>query len=60
MENKDGGTALTVACRNGHSDIVGKLIDSGADINSGQDKAIINAAYGGHMTVVEMLLIHGE
>ncbi|XP_054758776.2 ankyrin repeat domain-containing protein 39-like [Lytechinus pictus] len=58
--DKSGYTALHYACRNGHKDIVSKLLQHGADPNlqtrSGRASPLHRAAYGGHVDIVSQLL----
>lgn len=54
-------TALTLACAGGHEDLVGLLIQHGADIEHRDKKGftpLILAATAGHEKVVELLLKH--
>lgn len=57
--DKDGTTALMIACREGYHEIVNALLNTGAYINvqdrSG-DTILIHAVKGGHRSVVESLL----
>jgi ankyrin repeat protein/outer membrane protein assembly factor BamB len=58
-----GTTALTGAAMNGRGEVVRLLISSGADVNHGKGtghrSAIEMAAYGGHSSIVKMLLDAG-
>lgn len=57
--DKDGCTALSIACRDGFHEIVNALLNAGAYINI-QDKSgdtnLIHAVKCGHRGVVESLL----
>lgn len=57
--DKDGCTALALACREGHHEIASALLNAGAYVNI-QDRAgdtnLIHAVKGGHRSVVESLL----
>jgi len=57
--DKDGCTALAIACREGHHEIANALLNAGAYVNI-QDRAgdtnLIHAVKGGHRGVVESLL----
>jgi ankyrin repeat-rich membrane spanning protein len=57
--DKDGCTALSIACRDGYHEIANALLNAGAYINI-QDKCgdtnLIHAVKGGHRGVVESLL----
>lgn len=57
--DKDGCTALALACREGHHEIASALLNAGAYVNI-QDRAgdtnLIHAVKGGHRGVVESLL----
>ncbi|KAL7286755.1 hypothetical protein TKK_0018900 [Trichogramma kaykai] len=55
-------TALTLACAGGHEELVGLLLNRGADIEHRDKKGftpLILAATAGHQKVVEILLNHG-
>jgi len=55
-------TVLSRASRNGHVNIVKKLLDNGADVNAknwGKSTALMNASRGGHVDVVKLLLDNG-
>lgn len=51
-------TPQTVACRQGYSDIVSKLINGGASvtINDGSDTPLTAACSHGHLTIVKKLI----
>lgn len=57
--DKDGCTALAIACREGHHEIANALLNAGAYVNI-QDRAgdtnLIHAVKGGHRGIVESLL----
>lgn len=57
--DKDGCTALAIACREGHHEIASALLNAGAYVNI-QDRTgdtnLIHAVKGGHRSVVESLL----
>lgn len=57
--DKDGCTALAIACREGYHEIANALLNAGAYVNI-QDRAgdtnLIHAVKGGHRGVVESLL----
>lgn len=58
----DGFTALILASKNGHMDIVGFLVDHGANINKVGKRAItalMVAAENGHLDVVKYLVEKG-
>lgn len=60
----DGFTALQLAAFFGHEEIVGLLLEAGADAgavarNSLRVQAIHSAAAGGHTAIVKILLDHG-
>ena len=50
---------LIRAVRRGDLREVQNLINQGADIHVGDDRALINAVYNGSVSVVEFLLNHG-
>jgi ankyrin repeat protein len=58
-KDEDGHTALIVAAKNGHTEIVNLLLNRGADINA-KDKdgetALIKAAFNGHTEIVTTLI----
>ncbi len=56
-----GGTALMMAAEMGRVDIVERLIERGADVNSGMDAdtALKRANCNGHTEVINYLLAHG-
>jgi ankyrin repeat protein len=57
-----GDTALNIACQNGGLDIALALIEAGAAIENlgGADLTpLMNAAFGGHVTLVRLLLDKG-
>lgn len=60
--DRDGFTPLCYAARDGHRNIVQKLIDKGADINS-KDVAgftpLFFAVWQGHMEIVKLLVAKG-
>lgn len=53
------GTALSVAIRYGHYDIVKLLINHGANINISTDNPFIYAAGTGHCDIVKLMIEHG-
>jgi len=62
MRDPTGKTALIMAARWGHQEIVETLLNAGADINnvdSGGFSAIDEAACGGHKGIVELLKSRG-
>lgn len=57
--DKDGSTALSIACKEGFQEIASALISAGAYLNSQDrngDTPLINAVKGGHRGIVEALL----
>lgn len=57
--DKDGSTALSIACKEGFQEIASALIAAGAYLNSQDrngDTPLINAVKGGHRGIVEALL----
>lgn len=67
LEDRDGFTALHYASFEGHEDIASQLISSGADpdycgadsLDQTTGTALMEAARGGHATIVKMLLDMG-
>lgn len=60
-QNEDGETTLCYACKNGFKDIVGRLLDQGADIKTrgvGYRGLLINHALK-HEAILELLLDRG-
>jgi len=61
-KNAEGATALMIACKFGHDEIVARLLDAGADINA-QDNARMSgmgyAAMMGQQGIVKMLIERG-
>ncbi len=58
----NGQTALILAVRLGHTDVVRTLLDAGADVNAKDNDgqtALWEAAYGGHTDIVEILRAAG-
>ena len=53
------GTALQVASKRGHHQVVQILLNRGADTNAQGDNALLKASIGGHEKVVQMLLDNG-
>ena len=57
--NKEGKTALTLACERGHEDIVHSLLSAGANVNI-QDNdgwtALMRASEHNHISIIHMLL----
>jgi ankyrin repeat protein len=61
--NKQGDTALMLAVREGHAEVVTTLLSGHADItytNKDGVTALMWAAIGGHQAVVEQLLIYAK
>jgi len=58
-ESKKGFTALIVASREGHRDVVVQLLDAGANVNAKNNAAVANAFVHDHRNVVEVLLENG-
>jgi ankyrin repeat protein len=58
----DGHTALHVACRDGHSEIVQMLVDGGADVNAVEPVfgavPLHKAVYNGHARITGILVRH--
>lgn len=57
--DKDGSTALSIACKEGFQEIASALIAAGAYLNNQDrngDTPLINAVKGGHRGIVEALL----
>ena len=57
--DKDGNSALSVATRNGHIDIVLSLLERGAYLNTRNKKGdtiLITAVKAGHAKIVDALL----
>lgn len=54
--DEDGQTALRWAVAKGHTDIVQRLLDRGADINEDGGRALVLAAALGHTNIVKALL----
>ena len=55
----DGSTPLFIACQEGHTEIVAKLLASNANVNQTRDDgvtALIIACHKGHTEVVTTLL----
>lgn len=55
-------TALTGAVSSGHRDVVGRLLDAGADPNhwyQGGLTPVLEAAFGGNVPILELLVAHG-
>ena len=62
MENKYGDTALILASRNGHLEIVKHLLSQGADIeakNNDGNTPLISASRGNCLEIVKYLLSQG-
>jgi ankyrin repeat protein len=59
--DSNGYTALTLAARKGHKDVVELLLAMGADIHAREngDTALLQAAYNGHKDIVALLLDRG-
>lgn len=56
---KDGCTALSVACKEGYTDIAKALMNAGAYINlpdRNGDTNLIHAAKAGHFSIVDALI----
>ena len=59
----DGGTALDMACLDGHLEVVKLLVKEGANINQASDEGITplrQAALYGHQEVVDYLITKGS
>lgn len=59
--DEDGSTALHVACRNGHTEVIRLLSDERADteaIDANERTALFWSCAKGHMEVAEYLLLH--
>ena len=57
--NKQGKTALTLACERGHEDIVQNLLSAGANVNIQDNKgwtALMLASANAHISIIHMLL----
>ena len=55
-------TALHIASRNGHTEVVDLLVKAGGDIEAEEnteDTPLIQAVWGGHMSTIEVLLSKG-
>jgi ankyrin repeat protein len=50
---------LTEAARNGYLDVVQFLVENGADIHAGNDRALQLAAEYGHLDVIRYLIENG-
>ena len=60
--NNDGQTPLHVAAKNGHKEIVGLLLEKGAEVNARdrfQGTPLHWAVFYGHKEVAELLLVKG-
>ena len=58
-KDKDGNTALNLAADLGEVECVEKLIESGAEINSGDETPLMTAAENGHVDCVKLLIRAG-
>ncbi|MFR9795702.1 ankyrin repeat domain-containing protein [Streptomyces sp. MS06] len=58
----DGHTPLHVACRDGHTDLVGPLLQAGADVNAVEPcfgaVPLHKAVYNGHAAITALLVAH--
>lgn len=57
--NYDDGYFLTIAAKNGDSEMLGILIKKGADVNISNESALRAAARNGHKDCVELLINNG-
>ncbi len=61
-EQSSGATAIIMASRHGHTDVVRALLNAGADVQTQDNKdmtALLWATQGGHFEVVHALSDHG-
>ena len=58
----DGVSSLTIACQEGHSDVVRELLERGGNVNAGRKSdnmtLLMWACVGGHLEVARLLLAH--
>ena len=57
-----GRTALHVACWQGHLEVVGKLLDLGANVDSQDNEKrtpLQSAAWQGHARITQLLCVRG-
>ena len=55
----DGATALAMATKSGHAKCMLSLLEAGAEVNAGKDKALIMTGQGCHYKSVDILLAAG-
>ncbi|KAJ7613186.1 ankyrin repeat-containing domain protein [Roridomyces roridus] len=58
--NEVGGSALLVASRNGHAEIIRLLLDAGVDVKARGGEALLYAADFGHVEVARLLINSGS
>ena len=57
--NVDEDEALSLACENGHLNVVKYLVENGANIHVGIERPLRSACREGHLKVVKYLVEHG-